>query len=145
MERVAIVRDAETGEAVVAGTGVTVAEILRELAGGPGIEAVLRRHPELTEEAVAAAVSFASAAVQREARYDADTPERAPGIVREAPVAAAAPARAGSVVLGVEEYEDLLDQIEFLTELNQAQLEVAEGKTVSHEEARAYLLSRLGG
>jgi hypothetical protein len=53
--------------------------------------------------------------------------------------------RSESVVLSAEEYDDLLDQIEFLTELNQAQLEVAAGETLSHEEALAYFRARLGG
>lgn len=55
------------------------------------------------------------------------------------------PIRSESVVLSAEEYEDLLDQIEFLTELNQAQLEVAAGETLSREEALAYIRARLGG
>ena len=53
--------------------------------------------------------------------------------------------RSESVVLSAEEYDDLLDQIEFLTELNQAQLEVAAGETLSYEEALAYIRARLGG
>jgi len=40
--------------------------------------------------------------------------------------------------------EDLLEEIDFLTALNRAQLEVAAGETVSEEEARAYFRARFG-
>jgi hypothetical protein len=46
----------------------------------------------------------------------------------------------GTVVLSIEEYEALLDQIAVLRGLCDAQAEVARGETVSHEEAAAYLL-----
>jgi PHD/YefM family antitoxin component YafN of YafNO toxin-antitoxin module len=49
------------------------------------------------------------------------------------------------VVLSEEEYADLLDELELLRELNNAQSEVAAGETVSQEEAIAYLRSRFGG
>ena len=46
----------------------------------------------------------------------------------------------GKVVLDRDEYAALLDQIAVLQGLCDAQVEVARGEVVSHEEAVAYLL-----
>jgi uncharacterized protein (DUF433 family)/PHD/YefM family antitoxin component YafN of YafNO toxin-antitoxin module len=139
------VRDGATGEAVIGGTGITVADVLRQLAGGPCAEDVLRAHPGLTQAGLAAALSFATEAVRREARYDAPRPAAEPARVRERAVLAPVDDRSRSVVLSEEEYADLLDELELLRELNNAQSEVAAGETVSQEEAIAYLRSRFGG
>jgi uncharacterized protein (DUF433 family) len=114
MEGGMIVRDAETGEAMIAGTGITVAKVLRQLESA-GRESVLAAFPELTEEAVFAAVSFALGASRREVRYDASGGAR-PGVVREAAVAPAY-GRRGTVLLDVEEYQEMLDRIQFLSGL----------------------------
>ncbi|HEU4452696.1 MAG TPA: DUF433 domain-containing protein [Longimicrobium sp.] len=107
-----IVRDAETGEAMIAGTDITVARVLRQLESA-GRESVLAAFPELTEEAVFAAVSFALSATRREVRYDASGGAR-PGVVREA---AFAYGRRRTVTLDAEEYQGLLDRVGFLSGL----------------------------
>ncbi len=139
-----VVRDGETGQAVISGTGVSVVTILRELASS-GAAAVLEAHPELTADAVAAAISFAAVAVEREVPYDIPSGRAAAGVVRERAVAGGFAAGHNPVILGSDEYDDLLDQMGLLRELCAAQAEVAAGETVSHDEALAFLRSRFGG
>jgi len=139
-----VVRDGQTGAAVIAGTGISVVSILRELAASSGADAVLGAHPELTADALAAAISFAAAAVEREVPYDFST-AAAPSIVRERALAGGYAAAHTPVFLGAEEYDDLLDEVGLLRELCAAQAEVAAGETVSHEEALAYFRSHFGG
>lgn len=110
MEGGMIVRDAETGEAMIAGTDITVARVLRQLESA-GRESVLAAFPGLTEEAVFAAVSFALSATRREVRYDASGGAR-PGVVREAAVAYG---RRRTVTLDAEDYQELLDRVGFLS------------------------------
>jgi len=55
-----LIKSNRTGSPVVAGTHVTVEVILRELAAGETVEEVLTIHPELSREAVLAALSFAA-------------------------------------------------------------------------------------
>lgn len=114
MEGGMIVRDAETGEAMIAGTDVTVARVLRQLESA-GRESVLAAFPGVTEEAVFAAVSFALSATRREVRYDAPGGAR-PGVVREAALAPAY-GRRRTVTLDEEEYQELLDRVGFLSGL----------------------------
>lgn len=140
-----VVRDGQTGAAVIAGTGISVVTILRELAASSGADAVLGAHPELTPDALAAAISFAAAAVEREVPYDFSTGGMAPGVVRERALAGGYPAAHAPVFLGAEEYDDLLDEVGLLRELCAAQAEIAAGETVSQDEALAFLRSHLGG
>jgi uncharacterized protein (DUF433 family) len=144
MERVVIVRDAETGEAVVAGTGVTVAQILRELAGGPGVEAVLRRHPELTEEAVAAAISFAIQALRRESAYSHEPGARARE-VHEPGAVYGAPATVGEDIAALDaRIDELAYEIDFLKAIREGLRQVESGELVSHEDAMAELRAIFG-
>jgi uncharacterized protein (DUF433 family) len=138
-----VVRDGQTGEAVIAGTGISVVSILRELAASPGADTVLGAHPELTPEALAAAISFAAAAVEREVPYDFSA--RGTGVVRERALAGGYLAGHSPVFLGEEEYDGLLDEVGLLRELCAAQAEVAAGETVSQDEALAFLRSHFGG
>lgn len=64
-----IVSDPEVmlGKPVVAGTRITVEEILRRLAAGETPEDLLAAHPRLTREAIQAALLYAAEAVGREA------------------------------------------------------------------------------
>jgi uncharacterized protein (DUF433 family) len=80
-----IVRDGETGRALVSSTGTPVDEILQAFQDGAQFEAVLARHPELTPEAIAAALRFARNAVGREFRYVPD-PTFGQYEVREEPI-----------------------------------------------------------
>ncbi|MBI2305632.1 MAG: DUF433 domain-containing protein [Chloroflexi bacterium] len=57
------------GKPVVAGTRVTVELILEKLAAGETVEQILQAHPRLTEEAVRAALAFASEALRADVIY----------------------------------------------------------------------------
>ena len=69
MEQV-IVRDGETGQAIVSGANVPVAAILERLAVWGSVERVLAAFPALTREGFEAAIRFAAISVDREVRYD---------------------------------------------------------------------------
>lgn len=49
-----------------------------------------------------------------------------------------------AVVLDVEEYERLLEEVELLRDIHAAERELDAGGGLSHEQARAQLRSRLG-
>lgn len=51
------------GTPVIAGTHVTVEEVLKELAASEAVDAILTAHPELDRDAVQAALEFAAEAV----------------------------------------------------------------------------------
>lgn len=57
------------GKPVVAGTRITVELILEKLAAGETIEQILDAHPQLTREAVLAAIEFAKEALRADAIY----------------------------------------------------------------------------
>jgi len=54
------------GKPVIAGTRIPVEAVLRKLAAGMGVEAVLRDYPRLTREDIRAALAYASQAVGEE-------------------------------------------------------------------------------
>jgi len=54
------------GKPVVSGTRITVELILEKLSSGESIEQVLAAYPNLTREAIFAALSFAKEALQSE-------------------------------------------------------------------------------
>ena len=59
------------GRPIVAGTRITVAQILGALAGGDSIEDILEDYPSLTRQGILAALEFAGAAMRfEEAPYD---------------------------------------------------------------------------
>lgn len=80
-----IVRDGDTGRAVVASTGTLVDDILQAMEEGGQFESVLQRHPELTPEAVSAALRFARVAVARGGQFLLD-PRQGVSEVRERPL-----------------------------------------------------------
>ncbi len=51
------------GRPVIAGTHVTVAEVLKELAASKAVDVILMAHPELDRKAVQAALEFAAETV----------------------------------------------------------------------------------
>jgi uncharacterized protein (DUF433 family) len=140
-----VVRDGETGEAVISGTRISVVTILRELAASSGAAAVLDAHPGLTPDGLAAAISFAAAAVERDVPYETGGAAGRAMMVRERSIFGEYSAGNAAVVLGSEEYDDLVDQVGFLRELCTAHVEVAAGETVSQDEALAFLRSHFGG
>ena len=57
------------GKPVVAGTRITVEEILEKLAAGETFEQILAAHPRLTQEAIKAALAFAADALKADVVY----------------------------------------------------------------------------
>ena len=57
------------GKPVIAGTRITVEQLLEKLAAGETFEQILEAHPNLTEEAILAALAFASKALRADVVY----------------------------------------------------------------------------
>lgn len=137
-----VVRDGETGKALIAGTNVFVGAVLEWLAAGGTVEGLLERHPELTRDRVVEALRFAAHAVDREPEYGTSAGFGA-GVVRElAPVYGSG---RRTRVVDAEEYDDLLDSVDLLKGVYQADREIDAGLGVPHEEAMAGLRARFAG
>lgn len=137
-----VVRDGETGKAVVAGTDVTVEEILRAIAGGAGVADVVAANPGLTAEAVAGALEHAANVVDREPSYARPSSAYA-GVVRE-PAAAygARDVTRRTVVLDAADYEEMLYRMDLLEGIAEGMGDAAAGRTVPHDEVMADLMAR---
>ncbi|MDI6717227.1 MAG: DUF433 domain-containing protein [Actinomycetota bacterium] len=61
--------DVMMGKPVIAGTRITVELILEKLAAGETIEQILEAHPQLTREAIKAALAFAKEALIADVIY----------------------------------------------------------------------------
>ena len=57
------------GKPVIAGTRITVENILERLGAGETIESIVAEHPRLTREAVLAAVEFGARALRADVVY----------------------------------------------------------------------------
>ncbi len=57
------------GKPVIKGTRITVEYIIEKLAAGESIEQILEEHPNLTREAIRAALSFAADVLKDEVVY----------------------------------------------------------------------------
>jgi uncharacterized protein (DUF433 family) len=57
------------GKPVVGGTRITVELILEKLAAGETVQQILSAHPQLTEEAIRAALAFAAEALKADVVY----------------------------------------------------------------------------
>jgi uncharacterized protein (DUF433 family) len=57
------------GKPVIAGTRITVELILEKLAAGETVEQILEAHPQLTREAIQAALEFAAKALRADVVY----------------------------------------------------------------------------
>jgi len=60
------------GKPVISGTRITVEMILEKLSAGETIDQLLDEHPELTKEAIQAALSFAAKALKADVVYPVD-------------------------------------------------------------------------
>ncbi len=69
-----IVSDPSTmmGKPVIAGTRITVEQILEKLAAGETVEQILEAHPRLTHNGVHAALSFAAEVLRGDIVYPSD-------------------------------------------------------------------------
>ncbi len=57
------------GKPVIAGTRITVEHILEKLASGETVEQILDAHPQLTKDAIQAALDFAAKALKADVVY----------------------------------------------------------------------------
>ena len=64
------------GKPVIAGTRITVELILEKLAAGESLAQIVASHPRLTEEAIRAALAFASEALKADVVYPLPTPTK---------------------------------------------------------------------
>jgi uncharacterized protein (DUF433 family) len=69
MEYIEAVPDVMMGKPVIAGTRVTVENILERLGAGESVESIVSGHPRLTREAVLAAVAFGAKALRADEIY----------------------------------------------------------------------------
>jgi uncharacterized protein (DUF433 family) len=74
------------GRPVIAGTHVTVEEVLKELAASEAVDVILTAHPELDRDAVQAALEYAAEAVHNAAGVPPvrPSPEKEPFVPRTA-------------------------------------------------------------
>lgn len=100
------IRVGRVGRPHIGETSVEVATVLDELASGESVEAVLRRHPEITREDVLACVAFGAEMARRAGPTVEPEAREAPGAV--------AGARIGAIrreeVLGLAEYERVREE-----------------------------------
>ncbi len=61
------------GKPVIVGTRITVELILEKLAEGETVEQILAAHPRLTDEAIRAALAFATDALRADVLYPVET------------------------------------------------------------------------
>lgn len=153
-----IVRDGETGRAIVSSTGTPVDDILEAIESTGTVEGALRLHPALTTEAVAAALRFARVAVRREARYTPD-PAFGVGQVREAALREYATSSEGGgemildsdagVLSSLRAAERRRDQLRYELDLIESirggLQDVLDGNVIPHEEVVARLRARFPG
>ena len=60
------------GKPIIAGTRITVELILEKLSAGETFEQILDEHPEITREAINAALAFAAKALKADVIYPTD-------------------------------------------------------------------------
>lgn len=153
-----IVRDGDTGRALVSSSDTPVDEILQALQDGGQFDAALQRHPKLTPAGVAAALRFARLAVERGGR-----PARNPRDddfmgVREVPVhvfnqdVGAAPEFGSelgtledSIRAAAERRDQLRYELDLIESIHAGLEDVAAGRVIPHEEVMARLRARFPG
>ncbi len=64
------------GKPVIAGTRIAVELILAKLAAGESIAQIIASHPRLNEEAIRAALTFASEALKADVVYPVSAPTK---------------------------------------------------------------------
>lgn len=150
-----IVRDGDTGQAIVASTGTRVEDILAAMEAGAGINEVLRRFPGLSADAVRAALRFARMAVAREIPYRTDR-KRGVSELRERAVrpygrggATALPSEGDDVLVLLHsvaaQRERLRHELEVAGDIHAGLEDVAAGRVITHEEVVARLSARFRG
>ena len=74
-KRIVIDRNVMLGKPVIAGTRITVEQVLRKLAANMSVEELLRDYPRLTRDDIQAALAYASDAVGSEDILPVGAPE----------------------------------------------------------------------
>ncbi len=74
-KRIVIDPNVMLGKPVIAGTRITVEQVLRKLAANMSVEELLRDYPRLTREDIQAALAYASDAVGSEDILPVGAPE----------------------------------------------------------------------
>ena len=74
-KRIVIDPNVMLGKPVIAGTRITVEQVLRKLAASMSVEELLRDYPRLTREDIQAALAYASDAVGSEEILPVGAPE----------------------------------------------------------------------
>jgi uncharacterized protein (DUF433 family) len=159
-----IVRDGETGEAIVSSTGTRVDDILEAIDSTGSVDGALRRFPGLTTEGVSAALQFARVASRREMRYEPD-PRHGVHELRETGVQFNA---GGAATMEPGEYdvatarqifgtpedalrsaeatrERLLYELDLIESVRDGLQDVIDGNTIPHDEAVAWLRANIPG
>lgn len=153
-----VVREGETGRAIISSTGTPVDEILNAIRSGGSVESAQSIHPALTREAVEAALRFAEIAVQREPRY---TPNPNAGVftLRERALRPYGASAGGSATVepvdhGVadevrtavqqarRDRERLLYELDLIDSIGEGLEQIANGEGIPHEEVFARLEAR---
>ena len=138
MAEQSIIRDGRTGEAMVAGTDVTVPDILVRLATDDGIARVLDDYPELSREDVIAAVNFLFNASRSDASSASPTP-----VIRERQVAYGEPVAVDALAAAEAEYERIVYELELITGIRDGLRDLRDGKEFPHEQVMAELREML--
>jgi len=134
-----IVRDGCTGEAMVAGTDVTVPDILVRLATDDGIARVLDDYPDLSREDVIATVNFLINA----SRADTSQPSPTPPVIRERQIAYGEPVAVDALAAAESEYERVCYELELITGIRDGLRDLRDGKEFPHEQVMAELREML--
>jgi uncharacterized protein (DUF433 family)/predicted transcriptional regulator len=141
-----IVRDGATGRAIVDSTGTPVDDILQALQDGGAFDAALRRFPELTHEAVAAALQFARVAVGREIQYlpnpNLNSDRGFTGVRERAVSAYNSGASGGTITVNAREYDALLSRLDLLEGVLEAEQELDDGLGIPHGDVFATARTR---
>ena len=153
-----IVRDGETGRAIVSSTGTPVDDILDAIESTGTVQGALRLHPGLTSEAVAAALRFARVAVRREVKYTPD-PGFGASQVREVALREHSTSHQGGEAVNLDPEAGVLsslraadrrrDQLRYELDLIESirggLQDVLDGNVIAHEEVVARLRARFPG
>ncbi|MFL5386964.1 MAG: DUF433 domain-containing protein [Longimicrobiaceae bacterium] len=140
MEEQDIVRDGDTGKAIISGADIPVDAVLERLALTGSVERVLEIFPSLTREGFNAALRFAAIAVQREVRYEQLPPGVGVHVVRE-PAAAYGLSTDVDEVLGESEaaWAKARCDLELMQGLRNGFRDLKAGRVMPHAEFMAEL------
>jgi uncharacterized protein (DUF433 family) len=138
-----IVRDGETGQALVSSTGTPVEDILDVIDTTGTVEAALQRFPGLTREGVSAAIQFARLASRREMTYQS-TSNYGYMELRERPLAHAGWGGGATLAVPADEYHDLRYRVDLLEGIFEAERDLEQGNGIPHDEVVARLQARFG-